>query len=370
MPKRVLHEFSVGWMQVLDEDGKADEKLEPRLDREKLVAIYRDMLLAREADQRMLKLQRQGRVGTFGLNTGQEAISVGAAHAMGERDWFVGAFRELGGRLVRGEPLVNGYVFHNGYEEGNLVGEEARRLLPISIIVSSQLLHAAGIGFAMKYRGEKAAAVTFCGDGGTSQGDFHEALNFASVWKAPVVFVVQNNQWAISVPRSAQTNSRTLAQKAIAYDIPGLQVDGNDALGVYVAVREALERGYAGEGPTLIEAVTYRLMMHTTSDDPTKYRSEEEVKEWWLREPLLRFDRYLRRKIGWDDEQDRALRAEVEERVRRAVEEFEARKDFQPDAPFDHVFGTRHPVIEEQRQEFLRELERDEADVREEARHG
>ncbi len=360
MPRKVLHEFSVSWLQILDEEGRVDADLEPDLDQDALVALYRDMLLAREADQRMLKLQRQGRVGTFGLNTGQEAISVAAAHAMGERDWFVGAFRELGGRLARGEPLANPYIFHNGFEEGNVVGEGNERLLPISIIVSSQLLHAAGIGYAMKYRGEKAAAVTFCGDGGTSQGDFHEALNFAAVWKAPVVFIVQNNQWAISVPRSAQTPSRTLAQKAIAYDIPGLQVDGNDALAVYAATREALERAYAGEGPTLIEAVTYRLMMHTTADDPTKYRSEDDVKQWWEREPLLRFDRYLRAKGFWDDGKDKALREEVAERVRKAVEEFEARKDFKPDAPFDHVFGTEHQVIEDQRREFLEELRREE----------
>jgi len=160
------------------------------------------MVLAREIDQRMLKLQCQGRVGTFGPNTGQEAIACGAAAAMAEKDWFVGAFRELGGRLIRGEAAHQPYLFHNGYEEGN-VTHPAKRLLPISIIVGSQALHAAGIGFAMKYLGEMdSAVVTFVGDGATSQGDFYEAINFAGVWKAPVVFVIQNNQWAISLPRS------------------------------------------------------------------------------------------------------------------------------------------------------------------------
>jgi pyruvate dehydrogenase E1 component alpha subunit len=363
MPQKVLHEFRVSAMEILDENGKVDKDLEPKLSQQELLLIYRRMLLAREVDQRMLILQRQGRVGTFGPSTGHEAISVGAASAMGERDWFVGAFREVGARLTRGEPLTHPYIFHNGFEEGNVQPDQVERLLPINIIVGSQTSQAAGIGYAMKYRKEKAAVVTIFGDGATSQGDFHEACNFASVWQAPVVFICQNNQWAISIPRSRQTHSRSLAQKAIAYDMPGVQIDGNDVLGVYAATREALQRAYDGGGPTLIEAITYRLMMHTTADDPSKYRSEEEAQQWWKKEPLLRFQKYLQNKGFLDKEKDAALRKEVEGEVKTAVDTFEARKDFKPDAPFDHVFGTRHELIEEQRQEFLTSLKKEAGDA-------
>ena len=237
------------------------------------------------------------------------------------------------------------------------------RTLPNAVIVGSQTLHAVGIGYALKYNKEKAASLVFFGDGATSEGDFHEGMNFAAVWQAPVVFVSQNNQWAISIPREKQTRSRTLAQKAIAYEMPCLQIDGNDALAVYKAVRDALERAYAGEGPSFIEAITYRLMMHTTADDPTKYRSNEEVEKWWQREPLLRFRKYLTNKGLWDDAKQAALEAEVKEEVDTAVKEFEARSDFKPDAPFDHVFGTEHAVIAEQRREFLAHLEKEADDA-------
>ena len=357
MPSRIVGEFSVPYLQILDEEGNADPALDPDLGGEQLTKIYRAMVLAREADQRMLKLQRQGRVGTFGPCTGQEACVVGPAFAMGETDWFLGAFRELGVRLVRGEPLINPYLFHNGYEEGNMQPDGGpKRLLPISIVVGSHTLHAVGIAYAMKYRSEKSAVVVTFGDGATSQGDFHEALNFASVWQVPVVFICQNNQWAISLPRHKQTRAKTLAQKAIAYEMPGIQVDGNDALAMYKATRDALNRAKAGEGPTLIEAVTYRLLMHTTSDEPKRYRSEEEEKTWWQREPLIRFRRYLNKRGMWSDEKEAALREDVKKEVDLAVKEFESLHDFKPDAPFDHVFGTRHEVIEEQRQEFLATL--------------
>lgn len=359
MPLKEIGTFSVTHLQILDEQGNADKALEPRLKEEDLIRLYRVMVLAREGDQRMLKMQRQGRIGTFAPCTGQEAVSCGAVFAMTEKDWLVTAFRELGGRLMRGEPLSNAFLFHNGYEEGAAF-PGGTRTLPVSIIVGSQTLHAVGIAYAMQYRGEKdSAVVVFFGDGGTSQGDFHEAMNFAGVWQVPVVFVCQNNHWAISVPRSKQTHSKTLAQKAIAYDIPGIQVDGNDALAVYKAAKEALERAHAGEGPTLIEAVTYRLMMHTTADDPTKYRLEEEVQEWWKKEPILRFRKYLEGKGIWNGDREAQLGKEIQEEVERAVKEFESRKDFKPDAPFDHVFATKHEEIEEQRACFLEELGRE-----------
>jgi pyruvate dehydrogenase E1 component alpha subunit len=314
------------------------------------VKLYSSMVLARAADARMLKLQRQGRLGTFPPCTGQEASVCGAALAMGERDWLVGSYRELGARLMRGEPLENWLHYYNGYEEGNTAAAELR-ILPVSVVLGSQLPHAVGIAYAMRRLGERDTAVlAFFGDGASSQGDFHEALNFAAVWKAPVVFVCQNNGWAISVPRAAQTASQTIAQKAIAYGIPGLQVDGNDALAVYRATREALERARAGLGPSLVETVTYRLLMHTTADDPKKYRSADQEAEWWKRDPIPRLRGYLEQRGIWDEPKQQALEEEVRARVEAAVRAMEGIGPVSPDAPLDHLYATAHPTLERQRE--------------------
>ncbi|MBU0741499.1 pyruvate dehydrogenase (acetyl-transferring) E1 component subunit alpha [bacterium] len=358
MPLQEVASFQVSRLEILDEQGNVDKELEPDLTRDQLIELYRHMVWGRITDERMLNLQRQGRIGTFGPSTGQEAAHCAPMFAATDRDWFVGAFREHGARLMRGESLLRQLVYFNGYEEGN-VNEEGSspRNLPISVIVGAQPLHAVGLAYAMRLKGEpESAALAFMGDGATSEGDFHEALNFASVWNLPVVFVVQNNQWAISVPRAKQTRSGTIAQKAIAYGMHGVQVDGNDALAMYVATREALERGRRGEGPTLIEAVTYRLMMHTTADDQYKYRTEEEEKVWWQRDPLLRFRKYLEARKFWSEKDQAALEEELKARMDEQIKAFEAKTDFPPEAPFDHVFGTRHDTIEEQKAAFLAEL--------------
>ena len=353
MPEKVLENFTVSRLEILDENAHLDEELEPKLTEDQLLAMHRAMALARASDERMLKLQRQGRIGTFGPSIGQEAAVVGPTFAMAENDWLVGAFRELGGRLKMGETLTDQLIYYNGFEEGSVRPGGDGKLLPISVIVGAQALHAVGIAYAMKYRKEKSAVLAFMGDGATSEGDFHEALNFAAVWQAPVIFICQNNHWAISVPRSKQTKSKTIAQKAIAYQMPGIQVDGNDILAMYSATKNALERAYTGEGPTLIEADTYRLTMHTTADDPKKYRTDEEVAAWLGREPLIRFRKYLENKGIWDEAKQAAMDEEIKQEIDEAIRKFEARTDFKPDAPFDHVFGTRHDLIEEQRQEFL-----------------
>jgi len=359
MPLEELATYSVKRLQVLDEQGQVDSALEPELSDEQLVSLYRDMVLAREADQRMLKLQRQGRIGTFGPCTGQEASICGTALAMGEKDWFVGAFREAGARLMRGEPFLNQLNYYNGFEEGNYF-EGNERLTPVSVIVAAQLLHAVGIAYAMRYKGESdTAVVTFVGDGGTSEGDFHEALNFASVWQVPVVFIVQNNHWAISHPRSKQANSKTFAQKAVGYDMPGIQVDGNDALAVYSAVKEALDRARSGGGPSLVETDTYRLMMHTTADDATKYRDEKQVEAAWKREPLIRFKAYLEGKGLLDEEKQAALEAEIKAEIDATVKELDDWKLSNVDAPFEHVFGEKHPEIAMQQAEFLEHMEKE-----------
>ncbi len=359
MPRKPIAKFTVEYLQILDEKGKLDAKLDPGLTETEAVEMYRWMRLARGLDERMLKLQRQGRLGTFPPNTGQEAISIPIALKMQKNDWFVGAFRELGGRLVRGEPLTSTLYYYNGWEEGNILPEKDMRIIPTSVVIGCQIEHAAGLAYAARYKGEDAAAVCFIGDGGTSEGDFHEGLNFAAAWKAPVVYVVQNNQWAISVPRDAQTSSQTLAQKGIAFDMPVLQVDGNDPLAVTVAIEEALTRARAGEGPSLIEAVTYRLMMHTTADDPTKYRTKTEEDVAWTKEPLIRTRKYLDNKGYWDDAKEEALLAEVKAKVEAAVREFETAKDWQQDEPFRHVYGTEHANISEQHQDFLANVARE-----------
>ncbi len=350
--------FRIATLRVLDDPGHAPPATEPDLSKAELLRLYRAMTLARQADQRMLKLQRQGRLGTFPLCTGQEAAACGSAFALQPEDWYAGGYRDLGARLLRGERLETFLLYWAGYEEGN-ISPEARRTLPTSAIVAAQTLHAVGIAYAMKYRGERSAVLTSLGDGGTSEGDLHEAMNFAGVWQAPVVFLCVNNQWAISTPRSAQTRSRTIAQKAIAYDMPGILVDGNDALAVYQATREALDRARAGGGPTLIEAVTYRLMMHTTADDPTRYQSQSELQEWWQRDPLPRFRAYLETRGFWDPDRQALLEDEVKGEIDAAVQALESREDPPPDEQFKHVYGTGHPRVQEQRAEFMANLARE-----------
>jgi pyruvate dehydrogenase E1 component alpha subunit len=359
MPLKIIDEFNIKQLHILDETGKVDKDLEPDISDDDLKKLYQAMTLSRMADARMLNLQRQGRIGTIPVNKGQEASFCAPVLALKQTDWFVGSYRELGARLMRGETLENSLLLFNGWEEGN-VNENNDRTLPISIVLASQLPQAVGLAYASRYNGEKDTVVlAIFGDGATSEGDFHEALNFAGVLNAPVIFLCQNNQYAISTPLKIQTKSRTIAQKAIAYGIPGIQVDGNDALAVYQAVKEAVDRARADEGPTLIEAVTFRMLMHTTADDPTRYRSEEEVAAWEAKDPLIRFRKYLTDKGIWDEQYQDRLEADCKNQIDTAVQAFESRKPFAPDAPFDHVFGTREPLIEAQRARFLAELEKE-----------
>ncbi|MCK5799624.1 MAG: pyruvate dehydrogenase (acetyl-transferring) E1 component subunit alpha [Deltaproteobacteria bacterium] len=367
MPIKEIEVQRVTSLQILDEEGHVDEALEPAIDKADLLAMYRAMVWGRVTDERMLKLQRQGRIGTFGPSTGQEAAQVGTMYWARDTDWFVGAFREHAARLLRGESLERQLLYYSGWEDGNVneAGANARNL-PVSVIVGAQPLHAVGLAYASRLKGEEGVcALTYMGDGATSEGDVHEALNVASTWQLPVVFIVQNNQWAISVPRAKQMHSRSIAQRALAYDMAGVQVDGNDILAVSVATQEALTRAREGRGPTLIECVTYRLMMHTTADDPTKYRTKEEEEMWWRRDPLTRFSTYLMAKGYWTEAEEVSLRENLKVKMDEAIAAFEARDDFPMDTPFDHVYGTRHALIDAQREEFLQE----QAKVAEEASH-
>ncbi|MCB2210619.1 pyruvate dehydrogenase (acetyl-transferring) E1 component subunit alpha [bacterium] len=351
MPSKVIARFDVSYLQILDENGKVDKGLEPKLPREKLLEMYRVMMRARRLDERLLKMQRQGRVGTLPVSVGQEASSGAAAMAMAEEDWFVGSYREVAGRIAMGEEMHKPMLIYGGFEEGNY-NEDIPRLLPLAVILGSQIPHAVGIAYASKLRGEKSAVLAFNGDGAASEGDWHEALNFASVWKSPSVFVVQNNHWAISTPLSKQMNSETIAQRGIAYGMPCLQVDGNDALAVYKATKEALDRARKGEGPTLIEALTYRMLMHTTADDPKKYRSDEEAEEWKKRDPITRFKIYLQGKKLWNDKKEAELEEEIKQEIDAAVKYYENFKEFKLDQPFDHQFGTEVASLVEQRAEY------------------
>jgi pyruvate dehydrogenase E1 component alpha subunit len=356
MPLNIIENFSISHLQILDEKGRVDTDLEPALSDAKLLKLHHAMALSRAVDSRMLNLQRQGRLGTLPLCRGQEASICAPILAIRQTDWFVGSYRELGARLMRGESLMNALLVFNGYEEGNL-GVNDSRTLPVSIILASQLSHAVGLAYGSRFKGEKdTVALVYFGDGATSEGDFHEALNFAGVLNSPVIFLCQNNQFAISTPRDLQTRSKTIAQKAIAYGISGIQVDGNDPLAVYQAVREAVDRARKDQGPTLIEAVTYRMLMHTTADDPTRYRSEEETAEWEARDPLKRFQIYLTQKGIWDASRQREMEAQIKVGIDKIVKEFESKKTFKPDAPFDHVFGGSVDIIEDQRAEFLEEM--------------
>ena len=352
MPRTALElRFQVEYLSILDSDGNLDASLEPKLSDDELRRLHRAMVLGRRLDERMVRLQRQGRIGTFAPIKGQEASQLGSAFTLRPTDWMVPSFRETVAMIWRGWPIEKLLLIFAGYLEGGQPAPDQRDL-PITIPVATQLPHAVGLAYAAQYRGDDAVVMAYFGDGATSEGDFHEALNFAGVWHVPIVFVCQNNQWAISVPLKKQTHSRTIAQKALAYGFNGIQVDGNDVLAVYAASREAVDRARAGDGPTLIECVTYRLGMHTTADDPTKYRSQEEVAEWERKDPLTRFAQYLKGKRLLDD----SLDAEVDAEIAAAVARFEATPAADPLTMFDHVYGETPPDLKAQREALAERL--------------
>jgi pyruvate dehydrogenase E1 component alpha subunit len=348
MPRITLEpRFQVEYLSILDSDGNLDTALEPKLAGEDLRALYRAMVLGRRLDERMVRLQRQGRIGTFAPIKGQEASQMGSAFTLRRIDWMVPSFRETAAMIWRGWPIEKLLLFFAGHLEG---GQPAldQHDLPITIPVATQLPHAVGLAYAAQYRGDDVVVMAYFGDGATSEGDFHEALNFAGVWHVPVVFVCQNNQWAISVPLKKQTHSRTIAQKALAYGLPGIQVDGNDVLAVYAAAREAVDRARAGDGPTLIECVTYRLGVHTTADDPTKYRTAEEVAMWEQKDPLTRFRAYLEKRNLLEANVEQRIDEEIAEAVRR----FESAPPADPLTMFDHVYAELPADLKAQREEM------------------
>lgn len=356
MPVTNLMSFNVPRIEIMDLDGNVDTTLMPDLSPEQIAELYRIMVFTRRLDERMLKLQRQGRLGTFARVLGQEAAHIGPTYAMRDHDWLVPAFRETGSFVVRGIPMEKVLQYWGGDERGSRF-TDGSRVLPISVPVGTHMLHAVGIGWAMKQDRERAAVLTIFSDGATSEGDFHEAMNFAGVFQAPVVFLCQNNQWAISVPFKRQTAAASIAQKAIAYGMPGYQVDGNDIFAMYRVTRDALERARNGEGPTLIEAHTYRLSDHTTSDDARKYRPPEEIAYWQERDPLERLAKYMRGRQLLDDAMEAEVAAQAEAEVNQTVKAFESIDSPAPEDMFAYLYAELTPVLKAQRDALLASLE-------------
>lgn len=325
--------------QILDYQGKIkNKKNAPDITDEELLQSYKSMLFARTADLMTVSYQRQGRIYTYPPNYGQEAISGAAGFVMKENDWLVPAFREMGAWLAKGASLKEIFLYFMGYEDGN-VFSNTKNFMPISVPIASQLVHAAGIGYAINYKKQKDVVWAFVGDGGTSEGDFHEALNFAAVWNAPVIFVVQNNQFAISVPFKKQTKSKSIAIKSVAYGIEGIQADGNDFLAMVKVFQEASEHARSGKGPVLIEAVTYRKGAHTTSDDPSKYRTAEEEKEWDAKDPLLRMRAFLEDKKLWNNEMEEQHIADYKKEIDRSFIDAENYGPYLLKDVFDHHYS-------------------------------
>lgn len=341
--------------RYLDSDGRPLGELPAWAgDSDALVGLYRQMLLTRLFDQKAVALQRTGRIGTYAPTLGQEAIGVAIGSQMRAEDVLVPYYRDTAVQLMRGVRMEDILLYWGGDERGSDYAEPlAAQDFPICVPIATQALHACGVASAFRIRGEHRVAVTTCGDGATSKGDFLEALNVAGAWQLPVLFVVNNNQWAISVPRRIQCGAPTLAEKAVGAGFPGEQVDGNDVLAVAERVRAALERARQGKGPTLLECISYRLCDHTTADDASRYRSAEEVNQAWREEPIKRLRAFLAGRGQWDEEREQALVGECQARVQEAVERFETFAAQAPQALFEHVYARWPAVLEEQREQLL-----------------
>lgn len=332
---------------IVDQDGTAND-LDPHLPEDQLLRMYRMMVQARAFDEKALKLQRTGRMGTYAPLSGQEAVQIGSAFALEPKDWMVPSYREGGAMMVKGVPMKLQYMMWMGNDWGNRIPDNVN-CLPISIPVGSQMPHAAGFAWAAKIKKENFAVICFFGDGATSRGDFHESMNYASVFQVPAVYVCSNNGFAISTPVTEQTHAGTIAQKAIAYGMPGYRLDGMDTLATYVLVKDALDRAKKGEGPTLIEAVCYRFGPHTTADNPDLYRQKAEVERIRRQEdPVARFRNYLVKKKLWDDSKEKALVEEVDGLVDTAVKEAEQAPPPKFDDLIHNVFAKTPGFLEDE----------------------
>ena len=350
MPIRPVFNAQIDYLQILDENGVLDKQLaKDTLADEQVVFLYEQMNICRALDEIAFKLQRSGRMGTYPQNKGQEAAALGSGFAARKGiDFLVPCYRENAALFLHGLPMHYILLHWMGDERGNQIPAGVN-MTPLSIPIGTQMLHATGIAWAFKLRKEDRAVITYFGDGATSEGDFHEAMNFATTQNVPVVFFCQNNQWAISVPREIQMSSETVAQKAIAYGAQGIQVDGNDIFAVYKATRDALERARQGGGVTLIEAVTYRLADHTTADDARRYRDEAEVASWRAKDPIIRTRKYLESKSLWNDTRQVELEDRAKTIVAEVVRTAETIAKPSTDDIFDYTYATLDPELERQK---------------------
>ena len=342
--------------QIMDPAGKLLGNIPEGLSNQKLLEWYRLMWEIRGFSNKTVALQRQGRSTTWGPLNGQEATAIGMGAVLQPQDWLVGSYRDTGAYITKGYPMAALFYYTRGFSIApELIGPD-RNCLPYQIVLATQTLHGVGIAMASRIKKENAVTMIGVGDGASSEGDFNEALNFAGVFKAPAVIVLVNNGWAISTPRSHQSAARYLMDRAVGFGMPGILVDGNDVLACYSVMKEAVERARHGEGPTLIEAITYRHGAHTTADDPTRYRDAKEVEYWMHRDPTLRLKNYLIEQGVWSEEKDKQLLEDVEKYVNEQADIAYNHPTPGPNGMFNNVFEKLTPRMLKQREELRRDL--------------
>lgn len=340
---------SVGTLQILNEEGEiVNEAAMPDLSDEQLKELMKRMVWTRVLDQRSISLNRQGRLGFYAPTAGQEASQLASQFALEKEDFILPGYRDVPQMIWHGLPLYKAFLWSRGHFVGSQIPEDVNAIFP-QIIIGAQIVQAAGVALGMKLKGQKSVAITYTGDGGSSQGDFYEGMNFAGAYNAPAIFVVQNNRYAISTPVSKQSKARTIAQKAIAVGIAGIQVDGMDPLAVYAATSEARKRAVNGEGPTLIETLTFRYGPHTMAgDDPTRYRTKDTENEWEAKDPIVRFRKFLEKKGLWTEEEENAIIEEAKEAIKDAIKLADQEPKQKVTDLMSNMFETMTSNIEEQ----------------------
>ena len=346
--------FVIPFYQTLQANGELSSECTSSLinNKELLIKFYRVMVLNRQFDQKAIALQRTGQMGTYPSTLGQEAISTAIGMAMDKTDVLVPYYRDVAAQYLRGVKLSDLLLYWGGHEQGSNY-DNAKEDLPICVPISTQMCHACGVATAIKIRHQKRVVVATCGDGATSKGDFLEALNLAATWQLPVVFIINNNQWAISVPRSIQCAAKTLAQKAVGAGFEGEQVDGNDVIALHDRITNAIDHARQGKGPSLIEAITYRLCDHTTADDATRYRSAEELNQHWQDEPIKRLQTFLHQQGYWDAKQEQTLQTKCKDEIDKAVEDYLATETEPAESMFDHLYAYLPTSLERQREDVI-----------------
>jgi pyruvate dehydrogenase E1 component alpha subunit len=351
-------EFNIETIEILDPEGNLQRPLPEALQsRDQLIKLYQIMVLTRIFDGAAINLQRTGEMGTYPSCEGQEAIGTGIGFAMQEGDVFVPYYRDVATQIQRDVLLEEILVYWGGDEHGQNYRHQAQDF-PVCIPIATQSCHAAGVGYAIKYRGQQRAVVTTCGDGATSKGDFYESINISGAMGLPVVFVVNNNRWAISVPLAKQTAAQTIAQKAFAAGIDCIRVDGNDPISVFEVMNQALESARQEHRPMLVEALSYRLCDHTTADDASRYRDQQELDEARELEPLIRFKRLLQNDYQWSDADDKALYDDADAQVKKAIEVYQSTSNQPPGEFFDYMFAEPTNALNLQKKAFLDEAKR------------